>query len=453
MLKENSGKPVGCDEVRSVSSARFLTPSLTIKKRGLLNELLDQFAASVNFCIQRCLEHEVTSRASLHRVAYEKWKSLFNLATHWFHSAGHVATQTLRSWRRLCHKGQADPKKPPRYEAKTMRLELWVDKSPAGICRFHGHAIQIRIRKKEYLWLPLVVTEHHELRYLRDWHEGKMKVGGPTISLGFNGRANVDIPFKREVEPKPAEGVCGIDVNERSVDLCILKFGQEPKFIKLDTSKLASIAHAMELKQKSIQKKLDATPRHPVQRARLKRKYSKRRYNRTTQVLHELSKQIAEITEQEKVEPILEDLTNICQSMRSKRKSKNNRALRKDMRRRLNQWPFRRLQFYVEYKTLAQGYAAHYLPCGQVKGTSSTCPICGAKNKPNGHVFSCKVCGFSLDRHFVGAYNIATRWTKDVARNVPAEWRQMQPIVEVTVPPEKLSVETQRFPIQSSMGI
>jgi len=438
--------------VQSVSSARFITLSLTQRKRELLDDLLDKFAESVNFCIEKCLEHKVTSRASLHRVAYGEWKSKFNLATHWFHSAGQVATQMLRSWRKLCRQGQADPKEQPVYEARTIRLELWGDGNASGICRFHGNTIQIRVRKGEHLWLPLIVTEHHKLMYLQDWREGKLKVGEVTIST-FKDRANVYVPFRHEVEPRPAEGICGIDVNERSVDLCILKPNEQPRHIKLDTSELASIAHSMELKQKSIQEKLDVSPQRPVQKRRLKAKYSKRRRNRTNQVLHVVSKEIAEVLVKEKVEPVFEDLTNIRQSMRSKQKSKKCKALRKDMRRRLNQWSFRKLQFYVEYKTLQRGYQTRYLSREQVRGTSSTCPMCGSKSKPNGCVFLCGACGFIGDRHFVGAYNIATRWAKDVARHVPAEWRQMQPSVEELVALAKLEVETQKFPVQFNTGI
>jgi len=179
--------------VQSVSSARFITLPLARRKQEVLKQLLDQFAASVNFCIQKCLEHKITSRASLHRVAYEEWKSRFNLATHWFHSAGQVATQLLRSWRRLCRQGQADPNKPPVYKARTMRLELWGNQNQTGVCRFYGDAIQIRIRRGEHLWLPLVVTEHHELMYLREWREGKTKVGEITISA-FRNRATFWCP-------------------------------------------------------------------------------------------------------------------------------------------------------------------------------------------------------------------------------------------------------------------
>ena len=374
--------------MQSVSSARFVTPPLTRRKQEVLKHLLDQFAASVNFCIQKCLEHKVTSRASLHHVAYEEWKSRFNLATHWFHSAGQVATQTLRSWRKLCRQGQADPKKPPVYEARTMRLELWGGKS-AGICRFKDGAIQIRIRHGEYLWLPLVITEHHEkMMYLRDWREGKLKVGEITISA-FRNRANVFVPFKREVQPKLVEGICGIDINERSIDLTILKPNEQPRHISLDVSELPAVRHASQLKRKSIQKKLDTPPQRPVQKRRLRAKYWRRERNRTNQIMHVVSKRIAEIAEHERVAVAFEGIKEIRKSMRSKRKSKNGHALRKDMRRRLNQWPFRKLQFYADYKVVRQG-----LPTVEVSNyhKSKDCPMCGRYNRPNGHAYRCQAC-------------------------------------------------------------
>jgi IS605 OrfB family transposase len=430
--------------LQSVSSARFVTPPLTRRKRELLRYLLDQFAASVNFCIQKCLEHRVTSRASLHRIAYEEWKARFNLATHWFHSSGQVATQTLRSWRKLCRQGQADPEKPPVYEARTMRLELWEDGNASGVCRFHGNTVQIRVRKGEHLWLPLVVTEHQELMYLRDWREGRLKVGEVTISA-FGKRANISVPFKREVEQRKIEGVCGIDINERSVDLTILKPKEEPKHISFDVSELPAIRHSMQLKRKSIQQKLDAPPQRPLQRRRLKAKYWRRERNRTNQILHIVSKRIAEIAERERVAVAFENIKNIRRSMRSRRKSKKGRAMRKDMRRRLNQWPFRKLQFYAEYKVTRLG-----LPTVEVSNyrKSKLCPICGRYNRPNGHSYRCGACGFEASRHLVASWNIA----KDGARHVPADCWQMQPMAERLVAAEKPSVKPERVPLQFATG-
>jgi IS605 OrfB family transposase len=429
--------------MQSVSSARFVTPPLTQRKRELLGHLLNQFAASVNFCIEKCLEYNLTSRASLHKVAYQEWKSRFDLATHWFHSAGQVATQTLRSWRKLCRRGQADPKKPPVYEARSMRLELWGDGNSSGICRFHGNAVQIRVRPSEHLWLPLVVTEHHELMYLSDWREGRLKVGEVTVSA-FGDRANVFVPFKREVQPRKIQGVCGIDINERSVDLTILKPNQEPKHISLDVSQLPAIRHSMQLKRKSIQKKLDKPPQRPLQKRRLRAKYWRRERNRTNQVMHIVSKRIAEIAERERVAVVFENIKNIRQSMHSKRKSENGKTLRKDMRRRLNQWPFRRLQCYIDYKAQRAG-----LPTVEVSNyrKSKLCPICGHYNRPNGHAYRCEACGFEASRHLVASWNIA----KDGARHVPADCWQMKPVAERLVAAEKPSVEPERIPRQAEI--
>ena len=326
-----------------------------------------------------------------------------------------------------------------------MRPELWGDGNASGVCRFHGNAIQIRVRKGECLWLPLVVTEHHELMYLRDWREGKTNVGEVTIST-FKDRANVFVPFKRDVESEPIEGVCGIDINERSVDLAILKPNERPRHISIDVSKLPAIRHTSQLKRKSIQKKLDAPPRRPVQRRRLRAKYWRRERNRTNQTLHVVSKQIAEIAERERVAVAFEGIKNIRESMRSKRYSKNGQALRRDMRRRLNQWPFRKLQSYTEYKVLQHG-----LPTVEVSNyhKSKDCPMCGRYNRPNGHAYRCKACGFEASRHLVASWNIA----KDGARHVPADCWQMQPMAERLVAAGKPSVEPEKLPVQFSTGI
>jgi len=33
----------------------------------------------------------------------------------------------------------------------------------------------------------------------------------------------------------------------------------------------------------------------------------------------------------------------------------------------------------------------------------------GELNKPNGHAYKCRICGFQADRHLAAAWNIATK--------------------------------------------
>jgi putative transposase len=176
-----------------------------------------------------------------------------------------------------------------------------------------------------------------------------------------------------------------------------------------------------------------------VQKRRLRAKYWRRERNRTNQILHIVSKQIAEIAERERVAVAFEGIKGIRGVMRSKRKSENGRGLRKDMRRRLNQWPFRKLQSYVEYKVTRQG-----LPTVEVSNyhKSKDCPICGRYNRPNGHAYVRKGCGFEASRHLVASWNIA----KDGARHVPADCWQMQRVAEWLVATAKLPAEPEKLP-------
>ena len=92
----------------------------------------------------------------------------------------------------------------------------------------------------------------------------------------------------------------------------------------------------------------------------------------------------------------MEELRNIRERIKYGRK----------MNRRLHSMPFRRVQFHITYKAMEQGFKPEFV---NAKNSSKTCPICGELNKPNGHVFRCKRCGFQPDRHLVAAWNIAVK--------------------------------------------
>jgi len=113
-------------------------------------------------------------------------------------------------------------------------------------------------------------------------------------------------------------------------------------------------------------------------------------------VLHKASKIIAKIVAEENVKPVMEKLTDIREKIRYGRK----------MNRRLHNMPFRKIQFYVAYKSAENGFKPEH---AKAKNTSRTCPMCGGLNKPNGHVYKCWRCGFKADRHLVAAWNIAAK--------------------------------------------
>jgi len=115
-------------------------------------------------------------------------------------------------------------------------------------------------------------------------------------------------------------------------------------------------------------------------------------------VLHRASKTVARIIAEQNVKPVMEDLTNIRDRIRYGRK----------MNRRLHSMPFRKIQFYINYKAMEQGFKPELV---DAKNTSRTRPICGGLNKPNGHVYEFRACGLQADKQLAAVWNIAAKHT------------------------------------------
>ncbi|AIY87302.1 transposase [Thermotoga sp. 2812B] len=74
---------------------------------------------------------------------------------------------------------------------------------------------------------------------------------------------------------------------------------------------------------------------------------------------------------------------------------------------KIHQWQFRKLIEMIRYKAEQFGIEVKLI---SEANTSKTCPVCGAKNKPNGRRYHCKTCGFEYHRDGVGAINIWKRY-------------------------------------------
>lgn len=73
---------------------------------------------------------------------------------------------------------------------------------------------------------------------------------------------------------------------------------------------------------------------------------------------------------------------------------------------RTRAWRHGHLLAVLRDKAAAAGIAVEVV---DERGTSSTCPRCGARHKANGRRFTCSTCGLSGHRDLVGAANIARR--------------------------------------------
>ncbi len=112
-------------------------------------------------------------------------------------------------------------------------------------------------------------------------------------------------------------------------------------------------------------------------------------------ILYKASKVIAEISAKENFKPVMEKLKNIRENKIGKR-----------LNRGLRNMSFRRVQFYISYKSMENGFKHKIVT---PRNTFKTCSMCSELNKSNGHIYKCKKCGFQVDRQLATAWNIAAK--------------------------------------------
>ena len=129
------------------------------------------------------------------------------------------------------------------------------------------------------------------------------------------------------------------------------------------------------------------------ERGELLRKYGLRERNRTKDILQKVTRFL--VDKFRGYAFILEDLKRLRNAANRKVKKYNKKSKKvqevsvrsKEMKRRLNSTPFRRIQSYVEYKALLSGSLVHYKSphntskicarCGGLVNSLRACPTCG----------------------------------------------------------------------------
>lgn len=140
---------------------------------------------------------------------------------------------------------------------------------------------------------------------------------------------------------------------------------------------------------------------------RLLRKYSGREKRRIKDLCHKVAKRIVGVGQLNGFGVVMEDLKWIRRRI----------SYGKRMNRRLHSLPYRKLQFYFEYKARLNGLSVEYV---NPRRTSSLCPICGDKLSSNGYRrLKCKKCGCETDRDVVARLNLLKRNPRCVGSPLP----------------------------------
>lgn len=275
--------------------------------------MLHDFRDMLNFCLKRAFETKSFSIKGLHHACYGELKAQYNYNSQYFVSAIKTAVSMLSSWKRL---------KGGRPEAR----KLFINFSPL-LTHFKGDLLRISIKPREFLSIPLKFGGYQE-RFVELFREGKLKVGQIQMNEHW-----IIVPFKQEVDlTKPNECVA-IDVNESNLT-AVDSYGN---CLRVDTSKIQATHEAYSRKLMGIQRIGDSKVKK-----RLFSKYSGKGKRRVHDLLHKLTKKIAEFTKGKTL--LMENLRNIRGSVNRKAKRYNRFRKRvqpaslrsKSLKRRLN---------------------------------------------------------------------------------------------------------------------
>jgi len=254
------------------------------------------------------------------------------------------------------------------------------------------------------------------------------------------GEEFVYIPIRVHVDLSEPKGFVAVDVNEDNVTY-VASDGRAGK-IHLGVKRLKETYHE---KRKRVQVKVKGK-----ERGELLRKYGLRERNRTKDILHKVTRFL--VDKFKGYAFILEDLKRLRNAANRKVKKYNKKSKKvqevsvrsKEMKRRLNSTPFRRIQSYVEYKALLSGSLVHYKSphntskicarCGGLVNSLRACPTCGLDRDIN-------ACLNLLD---VGRCGAPERLSVEVMR---AGCRGVETINACEVNPSELRKQSEGHPL------
>ncbi len=170
-----------------------------------ITELLRTFRDMVNYCIERALEHGITSFMRLRKLIYEDFKAKWpGYNTQYCYSAVRIACSMLKSWRKRVRRGQADPNRPPRARKPFIRFSPLLTKLVDG-------KLRISVRPRQFIYVKLIYGPY-QARFIEAWHRGEVKMGEVVMNDRW-----VIIPFIKYVDLEEPSEAIAIDINEGNI--------------------------------------------------------------------------------------------------------------------------------------------------------------------------------------------------------------------------------------------
>lgn len=184
--------------------------------------------------------------------------------------------------------------------------------------------------------------------------------------------------------------------------------GSDGIIFEKDISEILRIQRVYEEKRRRIDMKV---ARGTKTYKSLMRKYGRKEANKVKDLLHKLSKEVAEMCKGYVI--VFEDLKGLRKSINKKIKRYNKFTRKvqecsmysKKLKRTWNKLPYQQIQRYVEYKHLLNGYETKYV---NRKNTSRVCSRCGSTIKSWNK--TCPRC--NMDRDINACINLLRKFAE-----------------------------------------
>lgn len=206
---------------------------------AILGELFEAYSEMVRRCLERAVKLGITSRKRLHEAVYRELREKYpSYPSHYVYTAITQALAMFKSYRRLFRR-ERRVSRPEVDGLNSILLDdthlFWFSWGSLKLATHKGHIV-----------IPFKVHEHS--RKFMNW-----KVKGSRL-VRRNSDFFLHVTFRKVAEEREPEGVLGIDVNEKSIDLAIIK-PDKVRFIKIDISEAKYIRDRYFKKRRKIQKK------------------------------------------------------------------------------------------------------------------------------------------------------------------------------------------------------
>lgn len=356
------------------AGALTVTVRVKVSPEPAAVELLHRYRDALNYAIRMVIERKALTLSKAHALLYKTLRETYGLPSKVAQDCYREAIAIAKSWL----------KNPNRERLPTVKtLRMWLT---------HRNGYRIKDGHVEIIGgirLPIVGWDKRYDEYPNRETRLVLRRGEMYLMVVKQ------IPKPEKYQP---QGVLAVDVNEKQVVI-----GNSRVEERIETP-IDRALHYKELAERLQRKYSDSRYNAWLRRRGIRRRIAHFHW-KAKNVLEDWARKtsckIAKMARQMKYVVAREDLTHLVNALRK---------LPKSHKVALLTLGYRRLSWWLDWQAEKRGVPVVVV---EPRGTSTTCPRCGAKLKEVGHRWMrCPKCGFEGDRDTVAIINIEQRALK-----------------------------------------